>query len=217
MDEGDYIEPTARLSTWLEIPVVTVTLFAGAAFLTKMCYLSLVFNTIFVAVFLALFFFYVNTRLRLRIPVMLLGLVFLALQVDALGNYFRMYGRQFGPMQYDEFSHMTVQVLVSPLIVWLVSNILHRNNYRLPLRLSAFFAATIVFSLSAMYEIIELWDEIYFGGRRIWGPYDSATDLQWDFCGVIVGTVFSCIMLAKLSLIAPSVEIGCEFSKFSRN
>ena len=216
MDEGDYTEPTARLSTWLEIPVVMVTLFAGAAFLTKMCYLSLVFNTIFVVVYLALFYFYVNTRLRLRIPVMLLGLVFLALQVDALGNYFRMYGRQFGPMQYDEFSHMTVQVLVSPLIVWLVSNILHRNNYRLPLRLSAFFAATIVFSLSAMYEIIELWDELYFGGRRIWGPYDTATDLQWDLCGIIVGTVFSCIMLRN-PLIASSGEIGCEFSKFSRS
>ena len=211
MDEGDYTEPTARLSTWLEIPIVMVTLFAGAAFLTKMCYLSLVFNTILVVVFLALFYFYVNTRLRLRIPVMLLGLVFLALQVDALGNYFRMYGRQFGPMQYDEFSHMTVQVLVSPLIVWLVSNILHRNNYRLPLRLSAFFAATIVFSLSAMYEIIELWDEIYFGGRRIWGPYDSATDLQWDFCGIIVGTLLSCMILRNPLSLRPPVKLVVNF------
>jgi uncharacterized membrane protein YjdF len=98
-------------------------------------------------------------------------------------------------MQYDEFSHMTVQVLVSPIIVWLVSNVLHRNGHRLPTKLTAFFAATIVFSLSAIYEIIELWDEIYFGGHRIWGPYDTATDLQWDLCGIIVGTLFSCIML----------------------
>ena len=27
------------------------------------------------------------------------------------------------------------------------------------------------------------------------GPYDTATDLQWDLCGIIVGTLFSCIML----------------------
>jgi uncharacterized membrane protein YjdF len=172
-----------------------LSLFAGAAFLTKMCYLSLAFNTIFVVVFLGVFYFYVNARLNLRIPVSLLGLVFLALQVDALGNFFRMYGRQFGPMQYDEFSHMMVQVLVSPIIVCLVSNVLQRNGYRLPTKLNAFFAATIVFSISAIYEIIELWDEIYFGGRRIWGPYDTATDLQWDLCGIIVGTLFSCIML----------------------
>lgn len=180
---------------YLEIPLVMISLVAGAAFLTKMCYLSLTFNTIFVLVFLALFYFYIRIRLHIQIPLTLLALVFLALQVDALGNFFRMYGRQFGPMQYDEFSHLTIQVLVSPIIVWLTGRVLHQLGYRLPLRLTAFFAASVVFSLSAVYEIIELWDEIYFGGRRIWGPYDTATDLQWDLCGIVVGTVFSCIML----------------------
>jgi len=177
----------------LEIPLVMLSLLTGAAFLTKMCYLSLAFNTIFVLVFLTLFYLYVRARLEIHIPVLLLVLVFMALQVDALGNYFRMYGTQFGPMQYDEFSHMAVQVLISPLIVWLVHQLLRR--YRLPFALSAVFAGTIVFSLSAAYEIIELWDEIYFGGKRIWGSYDTATDLQWDLCGIIVGTLFSCIML----------------------
>ena len=197
MDEIDYTEARGNLnvSSKLELPLVTLALFAGAAFLTKMCYLSLAFNSLFVLVFLAVFYFYVRARLKIHIPVLLLVLVFLALQVDALGNYFRMYGQQFGPMQYDEFSHMAVQVLVSPIIVWLVSRLLNQYGYRLPLKLTAFFAGMIVFSLSAVYEIIELWDEIYFGGRRIWGPYDTAIDLQWDLCGIIVGTVFSCIML----------------------
>jgi len=181
--------------TKLELPLGMLVLIAGAAFLTKMCYLSLAFNTLFVVVFLALFYLYVRARLKIQIPVVLLGLVFLALQVDALGNYFRMYGHQFGPLQYDEFAHMTVQVLVSPIIVWLVSRMLNQYGYHLPLKLTAFFAATIVFRLSAAYEIIELWDEVYFGGRRIWGPYDTATDLQWDLCGILVGTLFSCIML----------------------
>lgn len=179
----------------LEVPLVMLALFAGAVFLTKMCYLSLVFNTLFTVAFLALFYWYVRTRLKMHVPVALLGLVFVALQVDALGNFFRMYGRQFGPMQYDEFSHLTVQVLVSPIIVWFTTRILHQHGYRLPLKLTAFFAATTVFSLSAAYEIIELWDEVYFGGQRIWGKYDTATDLQWDLCGIIAGTLFSCIML----------------------
>jgi uncharacterized membrane protein YjdF len=199
---SDYTEPSAVAagnprSTWryLETPAVIVALVAGAAFLTKMCYLSLAFNTIFVLVFLGLFYSYVRLRLNLQIPIVLLTLVFLALQVDALGNFFRMYGSKFGPMQYDEFAHMMVQVLVSPIIVWLAGHVLQQHGLRLPLKLTAFFAATIVFSLSAIYEIIELWDEIYFGGRRIWGPYDTATDLQWDLCGIIVGTLFSCIML----------------------
>ena len=204
MVDADYTEPRAiaprntkrkAARRYFEIPVVTLALFAGAAFLTKMCYLSLVFNTIFVIVFLALVCLYVRGRFQIRIPVVLLGLVFAALQVDALGNFFHMYGRQFGPMQYDEFAHMMVQVLVSPIIVWLVGAVLQQCGYRLPLKLTALFAATIVFSLSAIYEIIELWDEIYFGGHRIWGSYDTATDLQWDLCGIIVGTLFSCIML----------------------
>ena len=201
---SDYTEPSAvapgaaktrSIRRYLETPLVMLSLFAGAAFLTKMCYLSLTFNTIFVLVFLTLFYFYIRIRLNIQIPVVLLALVFVALQVDALGNFFRMYGRQFGPMQYDEFAHMTVQVLVSPIIVWLTGRVLQQLGYRLPLKLTAFFAATIVFSLSAVYEIIELWDEIYFGGHRIWGSYDTATDLQWDLCGIIVGTLFSCIML----------------------
>src|ERR1044072_2197131 len=157
MDELDYTETPTRLRTRLEIPLVMATLFAGAAFLTKMCYMSLAFNTIFVIVFLGLFYFFFHPRLKRPTPVRVLGLVFLALQVDALGNFFRMYGRQFGPMHYDEFAHMTVQVLVSPIIVWLVSNVLRRHGYRLPTKLTAFFAATIVFSLSAISEIIQLW------------------------------------------------------------
>jgi uncharacterized membrane protein YjdF len=199
---SDYTEPSAVArgnprSSWryLEIPAVMLALVAGAAFLTKMCYLSLAFNTIFVIIFLGLFYTYVRIRLNIEIPIVLLALVFLALQVDALGNFFRLYGRQFGPMQYDEFAHMTVQVLVSPIIVWLAGRVLQHFGYRLPLKLTAFFAAAIVFSMSAIYEIIELWDEVYFGGHRIWGPYDTATDLQWDLCGIIVGTLFSCIML----------------------
>ena len=201
---SDYTEPSAvapggaktrSIRRYLETPLVMLSLFAGAAFLTKMCYLSLAFNTLFVLIFLALFYFYIRIRLNIQIPIVLLALVFLALQVDALGNFFRVYGSQFGPMQYDEFAHMTIQVLVSPIIVWLVGRILQQSGYRLPLKLTALFAGTIVYSLSAIYEIIELWDEIYFGGHRIWGPYDTATDLQWDLCGIIVGTLFSCIML----------------------
>jgi uncharacterized membrane protein YjdF len=189
-----------------------IVLFAGAAFLTKMCYLSLAFNTLFTVAFLGIFYWYLRARFNLRVPLVLLGLVFLALQVDALGNFFRLYGRQFGPMQYDEFSHLTVQVLVSPIIIWFVTRLLHSYGYRLPLILTAFFSATTVFSLSAAYEIIELWDELHFGGQRIWGKYDTATDLQWDLCGIIIGTVFSCIMLRTFQ---PVYKSALEQSRVS--
>ena len=74
---------------------------------------------------------------------------------------------------------------------------LERFGYRLPLKVTALMAGGLVFCLSAMYEIIELWDEVYFGGKRIWGPYDTATDLQWDLCGIIIGTLFAAIILRR--------------------
>src|SRR6201988_4759185 len=187
--------PEMKLMRKLELPLALTLLVGGAAFLMKMCYLSLFINTVFGIVFLAGVHLYLRSRLGLNIPLSLLLLVFMALQIDALGNYFRMYGHQFGPMQFDEFSHMTVQILVSPVIVWLVQSGLQRREYHLPLPLTAFFAATTVFSISAAYEIIELWDELYAGGKRIWGPYDTATDLQWDLCGLVIGTLLACFLL----------------------
>lgn len=44
---------------------------------------------------------------------------------------------------------------------------LNKWDYELPIKLTAFFSATIVFSKPAFYEIIELSDEVYFGGHRI--------------------------------------------------
>ena len=179
---------------------VFLLILLGSAFLMKMCYLSLVFNSIFGLGFLTAVYLYCRTRHDITIPLALLGLVFAALQIDALGNYFRMYGQRFGPMQYDEFSHLTVQILASPLIVWLTRYALIRWGYQLPLKLTAFFSATIMFSISAAYEIIELWDELYAGGKRIWGLYDTATDLQWDLCGIILGTVLACCVLRSTEI-----------------
>src|SRR4030095_1612619 len=122
---------------------------------------------------------------------MLIVLVFAALQVDALGNFFQMYGRKFGPMQYDEFSHMVVQVLITPIIIWLVRRALEHVGHKVSLGIAALFALTMMFSISACYEIIELWDEVYFGGQRIWGKYDTANDLQWDLCGIIIGSLLA--------------------------
>ena len=181
-----------------ELPLVSLLFLAGAAFLLQMCYLSLAFNCLFGIVFLYVVQHYIRRRYAIPIPFTLLALVFLALQIDALGNYFRMYGQQFGPLQCDEFSHLTVQILVTPVIVWLVREILLKCGYPLPIRVTSFFAATTVFSLSAFYEIIELWDEVYFGGHRIWGPHDTASDLQFDLCGIVVGSLLASFLLKSL-------------------
>ena len=189
----------------LELPLVLLLLASGSAFLLKMCYLSLAFNTIFGVAFLAAVYGYARARHGINIPLALLALIFAALQVDALGNYFHVYGHQFGPMQYDEFAHMTVQILATPIFVWLARQLLERLGYQLPLALTAFFAGTTIFSLSAFYEVIELWDEVYFHGQRIWGPHDTANDLQWDLCGIVVGTLLAQLVLKAIQAEAKPV------------
>jgi hypothetical protein len=53
----------------------------------------------------------------------------------------------------------------------------------------------MLFSITAFYEIIELWDELYFKGQRIWSPHDAPNDLQWNLAGIILGSVSTYIIM----------------------
>ncbi|HLL16632.1 MAG TPA: hypothetical protein VK388_16360 [Pyrinomonadaceae bacterium] len=189
------------MNAWLkrlDIPITATLVLAGAAFLLKMCYLPLVTCTLLGGAWLAAVYGYVRARYGIAMPPMLLLLVFAAMEVDALGNFFSMYGRTvFGSVMYDEFAHLAVQALTMPLVVWLLSEGLRRFGHPLPLGLSIFFAVAVFFSLSAFYEIIELWDERYFGGQRIWSKHDAPNDLQWDFAGILIGALLAYTILRR--------------------
>jgi uncharacterized membrane protein YjdF len=180
-----------------QLPIVAALVLAGCAFLLKMCYLSLTINTVFGIIYLTAFYGYVRARYNLVVPPVLLALVMLGVEVDALGNHYRVYDRQFGPLRYDEFAHLTIQVLVTPIIIWLMREVLERTGHQLSLGFTTFFAATSTFSLSAFYEIIELWDELYFNGHRIWSFHDTANDLQFDLCGIIAGALLAYALLRR--------------------
>ncbi len=181
----------------LEYPILVALCLTGAAYLLKMAYLPLLPCTLAGAAWLLAVYAYVRARYEIKLPVPLLLLVFCALEVDALGNHFHKYGHGFGPLQYDEFAHMLVQALVTPLIVWLLRRTLTHFGLQLSLGFVTVFALTLVFSLSAFYEIIELWDELYFHGQRIWGPHDAPNDLQWDLIGIIGGSVLAYTLLKR--------------------
>ena len=136
------------------------------------------------------------------VPTLLLAFVFVGLEIDALGNYFHMYGREFGPLHYDEFAHLTIQVLATPIIVWLMREALERFGHQLSLGFTTFFAGTTIFSLSAFYEVIELWDEVYLNGYRIWSLHDTANDLQFDLFGIILGALLAYALLRRTVTLA---------------
>lgn len=178
----------------LELPIVAALFIAGSVFLFKLAYLPVLTSAVLGILLLLAFYVYVKLRYDVRVPLLLLVLVQASVEVDALGNYFHMYGGPFGPIQYDEFAHFSVQLCVAPIVVWLLREGIERFGYRLPLGLIAFFSITILFSLSGFYEILELWDDKYMHpqpGARIHGAYDSPTDLQFDLAGIVLGTVLT--------------------------
>ncbi|MEO6392698.1 MAG: hypothetical protein ABIP75_12690, partial [Pyrinomonadaceae bacterium] len=50
---------------------------------------------------------------------------------------------------------------------------------------------TIAFAFSAYYEVLELWDEKFWGGKRLWTPTDSANDLQFGLMAIVLFAVGS--------------------------
>jgi hypothetical protein len=197
------MNPTLRRSEVIpllkrfEALAVAALVVAGTAFLLKMCYLPFVWCSVLGAAWLAAVYLYARFLRGINFPPALLALTYAAVQVDALGNLFSLYGRRFGPVMYDEFAHMAVQALVSPLLIWLLGAALAHFRVRLPAGLLVFFAVTTIFSLSAFYEIIEMWDERYFGGQRIWSTHDAPNDLQWDFLGIALGALAAYFLLRR--------------------
>lgn len=139
--------------------------------------------------------FYFQWRYQLKIPWLILLLAFAAVQVDTIGNHFRWYQKIPWPVPYDVFAHCIIPALLAPALVWLIHAWFEKMEYKVPLSVSTFVAITTSFSLSAFYEITELWDELYFGGKRIWSAYDTPRDLQWDLIGTLIGAMLTFFIL----------------------
>jgi uncharacterized membrane protein YjdF len=186
-----------------ELPFLILLTIAIIAFLLKLPYLPTGLIAGLILLLVVVGYGYLRILYGLSIPLVVALLLIAAVQVDALGNYFHMYGREFGPVMYDEFSHFATSGLTIPAIIWLLKAVIERRGYRLSLGLITLFGITCSYSAAAFYEVIELWDELYFSGKRIWSPYDAPNDLQWDLAGKLVGALVTYLVF---KLRAPSVE-----------
>ncbi|HEX4951702.1 MAG TPA: hypothetical protein VFZ34_33900, partial [Blastocatellia bacterium] len=99
------------------------------------------------------------------------------------------------PVPYDVFAHFAIPMLSAPVLIWFFATGIERFNYRLPLGLICFFSVTINFFLSGFYEVVELWDELFFRGQRIWTLHDTSNDLQWGLLGSITGAGLTYLVL----------------------
>jgi len=200
--------PASRFFTVQDAFIIGSILIAGSVFLLRMAYLRIWFSTPICFAWLAAIYFYVKHRFGVKIPVILLFLVYASVALDGLGNLFDFYNTKYRYFQYDEFTHTAIPALTAPVVVWLLNEGLKRFGYRLPLWIVTFFAITTMFTISGFYEVIELWDDKYMWpqpGMRIHGPYDTANDLQCDLLGMIIGGVIAYLVLRRQESVTADV------------
>lgn len=181
---GDKIHPQPALG---RVEILILVSLGLIIFLIKLPYLPTWLIALVTLLLMAVGWGHLRARYGLSLPPVTLALLAGAVAVDGLGNAFHLYGRTFGPLMYDAFAHLVASALTVPAVIWVLGEVLHRRGQRLSLGWITVFGITGSFSVDAFYEVLELWDELYFGGQRIWGPYDAPRDLQWDLIGILIG------------------------------
>ncbi|HZS46192.1 MAG TPA: hypothetical protein VFC63_14045 [Blastocatellia bacterium] len=195
------LSPAQQKYRQIEFMIFAAIAFIGkSALLIRMPYRSVASNTFYTCLLLLLFYCYYRFRNNLIPPIALVLFLAGAVSVDVFGNYFHLYGKDVGPnivlwgvqispQPFDHYSHFAGAGLSLPATMWLLRSGTRKLGHKLPLNLIAFLSVTITFSFAAYYEILELWDEKFFGGRRIWTLQDTSLDLQNDLIGIVVAAL----------------------------
>jgi uncharacterized membrane protein YjdF len=190
--EGSIIRQKFRQS---EFMIFSIVIFASKSLLlVRLPYREWNVNALYTTLILIAFYCYFRFRYKLAPPLITVFFLGAAVGVDVLGNYFHLYGQEFGPVMYDEFSHFVTAGLSLPPAMWLLRATTRRFGLMMPLNLLSFLSVTITFSFTAYYEILELWDEKFFGGKRLWTPIDSANDLQYGLAGIVLAALITAMV-----------------------
>lgn len=179
----------------IEFYIFSIVAFVGKSWLLiQLPYRVWYINALYTSLLLFLFYCYFRFRQNIVAPPLIVLCLGAAVAVDVLGNYLGLYGHKFGPVEFDEFAHFAGSGFSFVPTMWLLRATTRRMGFRLPLALLAFLGVTITFSYCAWYEILELWDELYYGMNRIHGEFDAPNDLQCDLAGIIVFALVSSLI-----------------------
>lgn len=155
-------------------------------------------NTFYTCSLLLFFYCYFRFRQSLRAPVFIIFSLAAAVAVDIVGNKFGFYGHPFGPLRdYDEFAHFAGSGFSALAVYWLLRAATRRMSLQLSNGLLGFLATSVAFTYCGWYEILELWDELFYSHfERIHSWDDTPNDLFYDFLGVIVFVAAASLVFA---------------------
>ncbi|MEW6126031.1 MAG: hypothetical protein AB1757_03125 [Acidobacteriota bacterium] len=160
---------------------------AKSALLVRLPYREWYINAFWTSLIIGLFYCYFRFRVKAKPPAFIVFCLVFAIGIDVIGNVFHLYGREFFSIQYDEYTHFFGSAGSLVPVMWAFRTTTRRWGFYLPNDMVAFLSVCITFSLCAWYEILELWDELFWGDfTRLWTPRDTANDLQWNLSGIIV-------------------------------
>ena len=189
---GSKVKQKFRQSEFL---IFSIIIFVSKSFLLiRLPYREWNVNALYTTLILIAFYCYFRFRYKLAPPLIMIFFLGAAVAVDVLGNYLQLYGRPFGPVQYDEFSHFITAGFSLPPAMWLLRATTRRFGLMIPLNLLSFLSVTIAFSFTAYYEILELWDEKFYGGKRLHTTIDSANDLQFGLAGIVLAALITALV-----------------------
>jgi uncharacterized membrane protein YjdF len=189
------VEPAVKWSVRdYEFIAFSVAIFVSKSLLlVRLPYREVHVNAFYTGLILLAFYCYFRFRYGVTPPPLIVFFLAAAVGVDVLGNFFDLYSKEYWPVrpfQFDEVSHFVDSAFSLPPAMWLLGATTRRFGLKLPLNLLAFLSVTITFSFCAYYEILELWDERFWGDfQRLWTPQDSANDLQWDLAGIVAAAL----------------------------
>jgi hypothetical protein len=183
-----------------EFMAFSVAAFIGkSALLIRLPYRELHVNTFYTVLLLLAFYCYFRFRYKVTPSFVVMFCLAAAVAVDVMGNLFHLYGNHYLGLEYDEFSHFVGSGFSLVPTFWLLRTTTRRFGYYLSLDFLAFLSTAITFSFCAYYEILELWDEKFWGDfQRLWTPQDSANDLQWDLAGIILAALITTFVVKLL-------------------
>jgi uncharacterized membrane protein YjdF len=171
---------------------------AKSALLVRLPYRDWYYNAGWTILLLAYFYCYFRFRFKATPPLLVVFSMLAAVGIDVIGNYYHLYGQKIFGIEYDEYTHFLGSAFSLIPVMWVFRTTTRRMGFRLPSDMIGFLSTTITFSLCAYYEILELWDELFWGDfERIHGSRDTSNDLMWDLGGIIFAALVS-ILIYKI-------------------